>query len=266
MFGDRVLALDENGEVVREIQVDDHPSGLGWLVDGRLLIVLMHSRAVVAVNDAGDVTPYADLSNFGRGPANDLVTDRSGRAWVGYLGFDMAGGETPRPTDLVRVDVDGSVHLAASGLMTPNGAAVVEGPSLLIAETLASRITTFTITRDGRLADRRVFIQLAPAPPYDDLRTCLRALAAAPDGVAAGADGRLWVADAAGRACVLVDRCGEVVARVAAPQAQHSFACAVGGANGRTLLVCCAPDAFEARRAGHLDARLFATTLPMRFP
>ena len=250
----------------REIRVDDHPSGLGWTADGRLLVVLMRRRAVVAVDDAGDVAPYADLSGFGRGPANDLIGDGTGRVWVGYLGFDMAAGETPATTDLVRIEPDGSVHLAATGLMTPNGAALLDGATLLVAETLASRVTAFTVAADGELHGRRVFTQLAPEPPYDDLRTALRALRAAPDGVALDRNGRLWAADAATQGCVVVDRHGVVAGRVAAPDGLQVFACAVGGADLGRLLVCCAPDAVERRRSGGAESRMFVGGTHALFP
>ena len=37
------------------------------------------------------------------------------------------------------------------------------------------------------------------------------------------------------------------------------FACALGGADGRTLLLCCAPDSFEHTRAPVREAVLVAT-------
>lgn len=249
MYGDTVLGIDPSGAVVVEFPLPDHPSGLGWAPNGDLLAVLMRERSVVRLDAAGRLRVHARLGDLGRGPANDMVVDAGGRAWVGSLGFDMAAGERPQTTDLVCVHADGCTMRAADGLLTPNGAAVIgDGRELLVAETLASRITSFRIADDGSLTGRRVWAELAPAPPTNDLRSCLRALRVAPDGLTADAAGHVWFADAAGGGCVRISAGGAVLDRVESPPGLQVFACALGGPAGTTLLLCCAPDAIEARR------------------
>lgn len=67
----------------------------------------------------------------------------------------MGGGEA-RPADLVRVDPDGAVTVAADGLMFPNGMVITpDGRTLVVGETMGLRYTAFTITADGDLTDRR---------------------------------------------------------------------------------------------------------------
>jgi hypothetical protein len=116
---------------------------------------------------------------------------------------------------------------AAGGLLTPNGAAVTGGGrELLVAETFASRITSFSIADDGSLTGRRVWAELAPAPPTNDLRSCLRALRVAPDGLTANAAGHVWFADAAGGGCVRISPGGAVLDRVE-PRPRRDHAAAV---------------------------------------
>ena len=64
--------------------------------------------------------------------------------------------------------------------------------------------------------------------------------------------------DAEGRA-VRVAEGGEMVEEVRAPDGMGLFACALGGEEGRTLLMCCAPDFLEHNRAPVREAILVAT-------
>ena len=59
-----------------------------------------------------------------------------------------------------------------------------------------------------------------------------------PDGCTLDAEGAIWFADARGTAVVRVREGGEVTDRVEA--GQPTFACALGGDDGRTLFVVCA--------------------------
>lgn len=265
MFGDEVLSISPDGQVVDRVAVPGHPSGLGWLPDGQLLVVLMEQRVVLRAGSTGVLDVHADLGHVGAGPANDMLVGADGRAWVGSLGFDMGAGETPVTTDLAVVHPDGTVASAAPGLLTPNGAVLLsDGVTFVVAETFASRLTSFRVADDGTLTDRAVWAQLAPPPPLDDLRTCLRNLRVAPDGIALDADDTVWVADAGGGGCVRIARGGAVLERVESPEGLQVFACALGGPSGRSLLLCCAPDAMEHRRLAATDAILVAVDVEER--
>jgi sugar lactone lactonase YvrE len=259
MFGDRIIALDPVGRVTDERLLPDHPSGLGWLPDGRMIAVLMRRRLIVDVACPANPTVHAELGWPDDGAANDLVVALSGRAWVGSLGFDMAAREAPRSTQLLTVGPRGDVSIAAGDLMTPNGTVITsDGGTMIVAESLASRLTSFRVEPDGSLGERQVWAQLAPPPPLTDLRSCLRALTLAPDGLAIDSEDSVWVADAAGGPCLLVARGGEILASVPPPPGLLAVACALGGPAGTTLLMCCAPDAIEARRVGSRDSVLVA--------
>jgi hypothetical protein len=88
------------------------------------------------------------------------------------------------------VDPDGRVHVAAEDMHFPNGCVITpDGATLIVAETLAMRLTAFDIGPDGSLANRRVWAPLGMR---------------APDGVCLDANGHVWVANAIARECVLV--------------------------------------------------------------
>src|ERR1700712_2694458 len=78
-----VASIDAQGERHVELALDDSPSGLGWLPDGRLLAVSMHERRVVRREFDGSVAVHGDLSEVAGGPANDMVVADNGNAYVG---------------------------------------------------------------------------------------------------------------------------------------------------------------------------------------
>ena len=137
------------------------------------------------------------------------------------------------------------MSVAAEELAFPNGMVITDdGSTLLVGETFAARYTAFRIAEDGRLVDRRVWAELPGVFP---------------DGCSLDADGRVWVADALGGCCLLIEEGGNIVGRVAAPGGLAVFACMLGGALGTTLLMCCAPDSDMYKRTGATDALLAVT-------
>ena len=93
--------------------LDDQTSGLGWLPDGRLLVVSMKRQKVLR-DDGGTLVEHADLSGIAGGLCNDMVVDADGNAYVGNFGFDFYGGAEFREADLALVRPDGSVEVAAA--------------------------------------------------------------------------------------------------------------------------------------------------------
>ncbi|MCB1708329.1 MAG: SMP-30/gluconolactonase/LRE family protein [Halioglobus sp.] len=223
-----VKSMDMAGRVSIEHRFEDQPSGLGWLPDGRLLVVSMRALKVLRQEGRGFVE-HADLSGLARHMCNDMVVDGNGRAWVGNFGFDLDAELSRRgvasvvaehpSTNLVRVDPDGSVHLAAREMHFPNGTVITpDGKTLVVGETLASCLTAFDILADGSLANRREWAALGQR---------------APDGICLDADGNIWVANAVAPECVLIAPGGEVLQVVAT--SQNCYACMLGGDDGRDL-------------------------------
>jgi sugar lactone lactonase YvrE len=242
-----VFAVTTDGNEEEVLRVEGQPSGLGWLPDGSLLVVSMKDRSLLRRTPAGDVSVHAEVGGFCGGPLNDLVVDAKGRAFAGNFGFDLMGRADPEPTGLVRVDPDGSATRVADGLLFPNGMVITEdGRTLIVGETYGRRYTAFTIGDDGSLSDRRV---------WGDIPTI------APDGCALDAEGHIWSADARhGRCCRLAPG-GEIVDEIQAPDGLQFYACMLGGDDGRTMLLCAAPDFSERRRSAAREAVLFTTTV-----
>ena len=249
-----VKSMDEAGAVRTELALDDQPSGLGWLPDGRMLVVAMRRRRVLRIDDDG-VKVHADLSMLATFHANDMVVDDRGRAYVGNFGFDLdqalhaRGVESvlaDHPTaQLARIDPDGSVHVAARDLHFPNGMVISpDGRTLVVAETLAMCLTAFDINSDGTLSNRRARASVGMR---------------APDGICLDANGNVWIANAIAPECVLIGPGGNVMATVETDQ--PCFACMLGGTDRRTRYMMTAPTpvvaVVAASRQGHiLSARV----------
>jgi sugar lactone lactonase YvrE len=258
-YTQRVLAvdLDGGGEPETVATVPEQPSGIGWLPDGAMLVVSMRDRRLLRVSDGGEPELHADLSELAPWHLNDMVVDEAGRAYVGNFGFDLMSGAAIRRTGLIRVDPDGSATVVADDLAFPNGAVIFpDGGTLVVAETLGGRLTAFDVGGDGALSNRRVWAALADVPDTDDLGELIASGGVAPDGIALDADGAIWAADALGGRVVRVREGGEVVEEIA--PGTGVFACGLGGADGRTLVMCAAPSFAEHERRDTREASLLA--------
>ena len=254
-----VSRVTAEGEESVVLEVEGQPSGLGWMPDGALVVTSMKDQRILRV-DGGQVSTLADLGAVCGGHANDLVVDRHGHVFVGDLAFDLMGGGTPEPTSLKRVDADGSVHVVADGMWTPNGMAITpDGRTLLVGETLGNRITAFDLAPDGAVTNRRPWALFGEPPTGGTIEEVIGELALAPDGCTLDAEGHLWVADGIGGRAVRLGPGGTIVEEIPAPEGMGLFACQLGGEDGRTLLMCCAPDFFEHTRAPVREAVLVAT-------
>ncbi|MGH7722893.1 MAG: SMP-30/gluconolactonase/LRE family protein [Candidatus Dormibacteria bacterium] len=260
MYRHAVFTVTPEGGEERVMRVEGQPSGLGWMPDGSLLVASMRDHRLLRRALDGTVTVHADLSAVCTGLLNDLVVDARGRAWVGDFGFDLYSFDDPVTASLKRVDPDGSVIIAADELIFPNGAVITQdGSTLVVGETLGNRYTCFSIAPDGALVDRRVWAQLGPEVTMGSAMDTLGQLRVAVDGCTLDANAHIWAADAIGGRCIRVSQGGEIVDEVRAPGGLGVFACALGGADGRTLLLCCAPDYFENNRREAREAVLLTT-------
>lgn len=250
------VAPDGGHETV--LTVPGQPSGLGWLPDNSLLTVSMRDQCVLRLWPDGQVTRHASVAGIATGHANDMVVAPSGHAWVGNFGFDLMAGEAPRPATLARIDPGGTCVPAAGDLYFPNGMVISpDGGTLVVAETFAGRLTAFTVSREGELVDRRIWAQFGEDPTRHPAAEIRRHLAVAPDGCCLDADGCIWVADAVNRRCIHVAQGGEILDSITGPDGLGVFACMLGGADGRTLLLCCAPDSSERKRRAAREAALW---------
>lgn len=162
MFSKKVLryslATEDVGVVYEDIE--DFVSAIGWLPDGRMLIVRMKNRQVLVLDQAtGCVELYADVSSVTQFRANELVVSASGRVYLSNAGFDLAKMKSCCSTTLVSIDPVGrKVRVEATNLLLPNGMVITpDGKTLIVGEVLAGRLTAFDIVEDGKLANRHVW-------------------------------------------------------------------------------------------------------------
>jgi sugar lactone lactonase YvrE len=240
----KVFTIDMDGHVEPVVEVPKRPSGLGWLPNGRMLIVSMLDRTLLRLEVNG-LVEHADLSEIAGGHCNDMVVDQHGRAYVGNLGFAMqsytgqpalipqlradpnallADENLPTAT-LALIEPDGTIRPAADGLRFPNGCVITpDGSTLILSETLDPCLTAFDIARDGSLSNRRVWAQFPKQWPTTF-----------PDGICLDAENCVWVSSPLSNECIRVREGGEVVDRVVA--SGTTYACMLGGPDRRTLFL-----------------------------
>src|SRR5579863_110177 len=117
----RVSSVGPDGAVHVEAELDDRPSGLGWLPDGRLLVVSMHQRQLLVRESDGTLSVHAELSPVATAAANDMVVGSDGTAYVGNFGSDVLGGAAGRAAQLAIVRADGTLVGGPDDLECPNG-------------------------------------------------------------------------------------------------------------------------------------------------
>lgn len=212
------------------------PSGLGFGPDGNLLAVSMADRRVVNIGKVGPPVEVADLSKIATFHCNDMVVDSVGRAYVGNFGWNIYEAKCAQKSAnlaLITPSKTGSYgkpRVVAKDLAFPNGMAIsADGKSLVVAETWAARLSAYDIAPDGGLSGRRVWADLSAT--------------GVPDGICRfDAEGCIWVAVPLGPnfagpgCCARVAPGGEIVEKIeTAPFG--AYACALGGARGRTLFI-----------------------------
>jgi sugar lactone lactonase YvrE len=222
MGAGEVLAVDLDG--TRAVVARVPSLGLGFLPDGRLLIVSMREGLLLRREPDGSLVTHADLNRLSRRPWNDLVVDGRGNAYVDNIGFDFPGGEFKSAGVVALVTPDGAMRQVASGLAFPNGMGVTpDNSALIVAESYGDRLTAFDIAADGSLSRQRVWAALGGGHP---------------DGICLDAEGAVWYADVPARRCVRVREGGEVLETIELDRG--CFACALGGAERRTLFLMAA--------------------------
>jgi sugar lactone lactonase YvrE len=235
MHAHEVVAMTPDGARETIVSSPTAVSGLGWLPDGRMLIVSMDDIKLMRLETDGRLVVHADLSPVAAFNPNDMVVDAKGRAYVGNFGFPLYPRGETRPAKMARVDPDGSVHEAADELIFPNGTVITpDGKTLIVGETFASRMTAFDIAADGGLSNRRVWASL-PEP-------------AVPDGCCLDVEGAIWVASPTTNDVIRLHEGGEVSERI--DVGRGAYACMLGGDDRKTLFVLVSDDSDpEATRA-----------------
>jgi len=254
-YAHAVKSVSLAGDLRTEFEIEDRPSGLGWMPDGSMLIVSMQKRQVLRRGTDGQVRLHADLGGVAGFHCNDMVVDASGRAYVGNFGFDLDAEMGARGVESVLAEhptaklaciaPDGAVSVAAGDLHFPNGSVITpDGGTLIVGETLGGVLTAFDIGADGGLSNRRVW---APTRPR------------IPDGIALDAQGAVWIANPIAPECALIAEGGEVLAVI--DTGMPCYACMLGGDDGRTLFMLTAPSSLAHVAAGSPKGQVLITTV-----
>ena len=239
----RSVDLDGNSEVVASVPA--MPMGIGWLPDGRMLIVSARDGRLLRIEHDGSLATHADLTGLERHPWSDMVVDGRGNAYVGNIGFDFPGGEFA-PGILALVRPDGSATRVADGIAFANGMAVTpDNATLILAESYGNRLTAFDVAEDGGLSNRRVWADLGGGVP---------------DGICLDAEGAVWYSDVPNKRCVRVREGGEELETVQLDRG--CFACALGGDDRRTLFMMAAEFSSTAAMSGQRTGQVLTTPAP----
>jgi sugar lactone lactonase YvrE len=252
----RVLAVALDGTIETIAEVPGQPSGLGFLPDGRMLIVSMRDRKIMRRELDGSLVEHADLSRLAPWHLNDMLVDHQGRAWVGNFGFDLMGGAKVTTTNLICVDQDGHAKVAAAGLAFPNGMVLTpNGDTLIVAETTMNRLSAFDLA-SGVPSKRRTWAAFGDLPTSTEFTELFSKVEVAPDGICLDAEGAVWVADAKNGRCLRVAKGGTILEELKT-DGMGAFACMLGGDNGRTLFVSVAPTFHEAAASANHRAAIW---------
>ncbi|SRR5579885_702789 len=242
MHDSKVKTVDLAGRIDVVCEVPNLPSGLGWLPDGRMLVVSMRDRRLLRL-EAGALKPHADMSALAPFDCNDMVVDAQGRAYVGNFGFDLHKGEKPRSTTMVMATPDGKARIVAEDLMFPNGAVITpDGKTLIVGESFGSRLTAFDIAADGSLSNRREWANIAQYVP---------------DGICLDAEGAIWVASPTRSEVIRVKQGGQITDHIKV--ATDTFACMLGGPDRRTLFVLTSETSDPAKCRSNPSGRIEIT-------
>jgi sugar lactone lactonase YvrE len=237
MLGEAVHTVNLHGDMTKLPLTGHAPSGLGFRPDGSLLIASTENRQVLRY-DGDTVATVVDLSDIAPANLGDMVIDGIGRAYVGSQARE--GGV------IVRVDADDTPTVVAEDLDFPNGMVITpDGTTLILAESIGTRLTAFTIGADGALSDRRIFADGLDAPP---------------DGICLDAQGGIWTSMTLANRFDRIVEGGTVTDRIDIGD-RTAIACMLGGPERRTLFMLSTTSAYPDRLVGTKLARLDATTV-----
>jgi len=234
--GGKVIAVDEEGNKEIIVEMQDFPSGLGFLKDGRMLIVSMQNRHLMRLDPDG-LKIHADLSRLTEFNCNDSVTDAYGRTYIGNWGSKSL--ETPAdPTCIIMVTEDGEAKIVAENLHFPNGCIVTpDCKTFIVGETQGSRLTAFDIEPSGELSNRRTWAE------FEDFD---------PDGICLDEEGAIWVANPARAEVVRILEGGEITSTIKVKET-NVYACCLGGIDGKTLFLCTNQLFYGKRSSGRVE-------------
>jgi len=201
-------------------------------IQRKLVFLDLHDRCVKSADLDGNVhtigaLPHLPDSLHSRAAEHylhDTADDIHGGTYVANVGFDFLNPLVdPVPTGIIfYINAKGESSIAAEDLYFPNGMVITrDNKNLIIAESLSSRLTAFSIRAAGVLENRRVWAQLEGKIK--------------PEGICQNRQGGIWIAGA-GRRALLVKEGGVIERQVTTER--PVFATALGGPDQNYLFLC----------------------------
>ena len=235
-IGKNVTVVDEKGNSEKIIEMQDSPSGLGFLNDGRMLIVSMQRRYLMRLDPEG-LKIHADLRKFTNFNCNDSVTDAYERTYIGNWGTKSLKSPA-EPTCIILVTKDGNAKIVTENLIFPNGCIVTpDCKTFIVAETFGGRLTAFDIENSGNLINRRIWAEIEDFTP---------------DGICLDEEGAIWVANPSKAEVLRVLEGGEITSTIKVKNT-NVYACALGGSDGRSLFLCTSQYLEGKRASGRIE-------------
>ena len=249
-----IKSADLHGTVRMVTALRYLPGSFGVLAGGGLIVGDAWRRKIYRLEKAGQKR-IADLSNIARFCLTDGVVDSRGGMYVGDVGFDFLDPLVDPVPDgvIVHVSAKGRSTVVAGDLFAPGGMIVTpDNSTLIVAETLAHRLTAYEIDNDGSLGNRRVWAQFR-----DEVK---------PDGICLDREGAIWVAGT-GHCALHVREGGEVDQQITT--SRPVFATMLGGPERKHLFICTSnsPDPVITRRTPSATIDIAEVDTPgMEFP
>ncbi len=219
----RILRIAADGGIECFLEYDGAPNGLKIHRDGRIFVA-DHKLGLLIIDPITRRVETRLAGAFGEPfkGLNDLFFASNGDLYFTDQG--QSGLQDPSGR-VFRLDRTGRLDLVLAGIPSPNGLVLTgDERSLLLAVTRANQIWRLPLGPDGRTSKVGVFLNLSGG--------------GGPDGLAAGVDDTLYIAQPM-LGCVLVfDRFGESLGRIRSATAGRLLTnLAFGGEQGQDLYI-----------------------------
>ena len=229
MYDGKVLVFTPQSGLVETVA--DVPSILGGIArspEGIVHVVDKSRRRILALKKGGPQV-FADLSDMGTSPLNEMIAAPDGSFIVGEYGFQLNVGEHFRKGRIFRVSPDGSVTLLPGEFAFPNGMAVIpETDELVLAESM------------GRSLSRLPAFGDSPA------QRLVRFDQGHPDGIDVDENGLVWCALVGTSEICCINANGRLLERIKLPSQPYDV-CVAGASDALLVATSDAKDTDLAR-------------------
>ena len=201
IVGSTVHCYDPRSDTDMRLDVDRTVGALALRASGGVVVAARGGFGALSSDGAIDLIAEVNEDDPSM-RMNDGKCDRSGRFYASTMAFAATEGAG----ELVRLDLDGSVHVQDTGLTIGNGLAwTADDTRLYFVETMGAGVDVFDVdTATGDLSNRKRAFDI----PAD---------AGLPDGMCIDDEGALWVALWQGSAVRRYSPDGELLAVVHLP-------------------------------------------------